>query len=245
MKNVILNLSHPLGACVEDTLRQHLLSKETGLPFVTLSRQAGIAGHTVAQMLVERLNVVDPGRRPWTYWDRELVEKVAADQHLPLHEVEALEEHKEWSWLRELLQNVSLSDKRDFHDEFVVYRRVAQTVRELAMNGRVVLVGRGSTYLTHKLPHGVHIRLVAPLAYRIESTAKSEGLSHQEAEKVVRDLDASRMAFMRRYFPSDVLNLEMLTAGLNAAELSLEQIVECILPMLNLHLHVAVPHAPA
>src|SRR5687768_9533551 len=65
-------------------------SKHQRLPFVTVSRQAGAGGRTFAKLLVERLNALDGSERPWAVWDRELVEKVAADHHIPEAVVEQL-----------------------------------------------------------------------------------------------------------------------------------------------------------
>src|SRR5687768_14561006 len=59
--------------------------------FVTVSRQAGAGGRTFAARLVDRLNEGCPGSRPWAAWDRELVEKVAAENHIPASVVEQLD----------------------------------------------------------------------------------------------------------------------------------------------------------
>jgi hypothetical protein len=59
--------------------------------FVTISRQAGAGGQTLASRLPERLNAEAPSERPWSVWDRELVEQAAHEHHLP----EALMSHVE------------------------------------------------------------------------------------------------------------------------------------------------------
>jgi hypothetical protein len=56
-------------------------------PFVTISRQAGAGGRTLAKALAERLTEIDPSDRPWAAWDGELVEKVAAEQRIPVSSV--------------------------------------------------------------------------------------------------------------------------------------------------------------
>lgn len=44
--------------------------KRTPLPFITISRQAGAGGRSLAQRLVERLNELEPDDRPWSAWER-------------------------------------------------------------------------------------------------------------------------------------------------------------------------------
>ena len=51
---------------------------------VTISRQAGSGGSAVAKELAKYLQVHVPnGACPWTVFDRNLVEKVLEDHHLP------------------------------------------------------------------------------------------------------------------------------------------------------------------
>jgi len=51
---------------------------------VTISRQSGSGGHAVASRLAEYLQARETGGRcPWTVFDRNLVEKVLEDHHLP------------------------------------------------------------------------------------------------------------------------------------------------------------------
>ena len=54
-------------------------------PFITISRQAGAGGTTVAELLARMLNEDCKARPeiPWTVFDRNLVEKVLEDHELP------------------------------------------------------------------------------------------------------------------------------------------------------------------
>src|SRR5689334_6085543 len=82
--------------------------KQSAQPFLTITRQAGAGGHSLALQLVECLKQVDPGDRPWTVWENELAERVAREYHLPAARVAALED-KRPSWLEELLAGFSIS----------------------------------------------------------------------------------------------------------------------------------------
>jgi hypothetical protein len=123
-------------------------------PFVTIAREAGAGGRSLSHALADALNQRDDTTR-WRAFDRELVEKVAADHQISETLVESLEK-KTRSWLDELLVSGPESS-------FGVYRRVAATIRALAEVGGAVIVGRGGVFVTEGLPGGIHIRLVAPL----------------------------------------------------------------------------------
>lgn len=51
---------------------------------ITISRQAGAGAWQVAEELIRRLQEQTPaGSRPWAVFDRNLVEEVLEDHHLP------------------------------------------------------------------------------------------------------------------------------------------------------------------
>ena len=100
-------------------------SQAAPLRFVTISRQTGANGWPLAERLVERLNASGQSDPPWTCWDRELVEKVAADHHISKQLIESLEDSGR-SWLGELCSAISIADGSD--DTFRAYRRVAMTI---------------------------------------------------------------------------------------------------------------------
>jgi len=194
--------------------------------FLTISRQPGAGGWTLARQLVEALNAQHPEDRLWTCWDRELVEKVAADYQLAERQVESLEE-ADHSWLKDCLESLSFSDSH-LADEATIYSRVARTIRALAESGRVVIVGRGGVFITRHMPGGIHIRLVAPFEQRVAFMAKSLNLSPKAAAAHVRQLEHNRQAFYRRYWPNEPLSPETFAITLNTALVPPESMLHMI-----------------
>ena len=210
-------------------------------PFVTISRQAGAGGTTLALALERRLNPVHPDERPWSTWDKDLVRKVALEQHVDASLVESLDaEGPRPSWFQEFLSALTPPTPEQGLDEFQVFRRTAITVRALAMMGRCIIVGRGGVYATSDLANGVHVRLVAPLEHRIERFARSRNISHDEAAAEVRRIDKYREEFHRRYWREEAMLPEIFTITLNSEKVEDEQMVDCILPLVRV-VHEAAP----
>src|SRR5690349_944799 len=113
-------------------------------PFITISRQPGSGAWTMARDFVEVMNAEAPDAPAWTCWDRELVEKVAADHKLSQRLIDSLQE-SDHSWLTDFLRSLSFAGNPD---DAAVYHRVASTVTALARAGNVVLVGRGAAMVT-------------------------------------------------------------------------------------------------
>ncbi|MGE5609410.1 MAG: AAA family ATPase [Bacillota bacterium] len=196
-------------------------------PFITISREPGAGGLTLGKALAEALTTSDPEQRPWTCWDRELVEKVAAEYHLPQNMVESLEETRH-SWLADLLESLSFSDRAPATDEATIYARVAETIRAMARAGRVIIVGRGGVFVTRHMPAGIHVRLVAPLEYRIAFMAKLRSISSEAAVAYVKEVDHNRRAFFERHWPGESLKSEAFTLTMNSAAIPMPAMIDIL-----------------
>ena len=199
--------------------------------FVTVSRQAGAGGRTFARQLVERLNVL-PHDRLWSCWDQELVEKVSEDHGIEKAIVAKLEDAPH-NWLEEMFENVSSAEAKRHPDEFMVYRRVAMTVQALAEAGNAVIVGRGSVFVAHGIAGGLHVRLVAPVAWRVENVARRDGIDRKQAAAKVAQIDRSREMFYKRHWPDRKLTPEEFTVTFNSERLTVGQMVQAVLPLLQ------------
>jgi hypothetical protein len=83
------------------------------------------------------------------------------------------------------------------------------------------------------MPGGVHIRLVAPLDYRIRNFAKTSGLSEHQARARVHELDEARRGFFRHHFPRRVLAPESFAATFNTAVIEENRLVRTVAAMLG------------
>jgi len=182
-------------------------------------RDAGARGSTVAHALADALNARG-GRVRWHAFDRELVEKVAADHELSEPLVASLEDGSR-TWLDNLIHSGPEST-------YGVYQRVGKTVRALAEIGGAIIVGRGGVFLTEGLPGGRHVRLVAPWAARVRRMAEKRNVSEAEAEEIVRLTDENRAAFYRRWWPGRRIRSELFCATLNTAAIELPVLVQML-----------------
>jgi len=200
------------------------------MPFVTISRQAGLYGQTLAGTCVDALNQQDQGGRPWHAFDRELVEKVAADHQISQSLIDAVAESNH-SWINDVLTGMKATGRSE-PTQFNVYRRVAETMIGLAEAGKAVIVGRGGANITQAMPGGVHVRIVAPLEYRISQFAKKEKITESRAAQRIGDLDENRRSFYTRFWGKDALEPERYTVTFNAARVSQDQMVRAILELI-------------
>jgi hypothetical protein len=198
---------------------------------VTVSRQPGAGAISFSHRLADRLNQC--GLDHWSAWDRELVERVSSESGIAAEIIEEIPNtHR--NWLEDMLQNFGTSGNPPDLLERRAYKRVAMAIRALATAGHAIIVGLGGVFITEGMPSAVHLRLIAPLEYRIKCTAERDHISlHQAAEKLI-EMDRRRSEFYRRYWPGKALDSDTFTLTLNSAELSLDELVECVLPLIQI-----------
>lgn len=187
-----------------------------GYRAVTLSRQAGSGGHAVAERLAEILQqeLNDPPC-PWTVFDRNLVEHVLEDHHLPAR-------------LARFMPEDRISEMADTMDELFglhppswnLVRKVSETILKLAERGNVILIGRAANVITAKMDHVFHVRLVGTIEHRINRLQKTRNLSFRVAREELRREDRGRERYVRKYFDKEtadpllyhlVINTDLMT----------------------------------
>lgn len=167
---------------------------------ITISRQTGSGGHAVASKLRELLQATaSPEECPWRVFDRELVEKVLEEHHLPGRLARFMPEDR----------TTEISDTIDelfgLHPpSWTLVRETAETVLRLADIGNVIVIGRGANLITRRLDYVFHVRLVGSLEKRVEFLAARSGMSRQAALELVRREDLGRQRYLKKYFDRDI-----------------------------------------
>jgi cytidylate kinase len=167
---------------------------------VTISRQAGCGALAIAEELARILDV-RAGKKlyPWAVFDRNLVEKVLQDHHLPGRLAAFMPEDRV-----SIIQD-TLEDLFGLHppSELLV-QKTTETILHLAELGGVILIGRGANIITNQLNGVFNVRLVGSFERRIESIQKSRQLGKKAALAFIRKEDLGRRRYVKKYFKKDI-----------------------------------------
>jgi Cytidylate kinase-like family len=170
---------------------------ETPRPGVTISRESGAGALAVARLAANELDLDCPGnpRRAWAVFDPNLITQILDDHSLSKKIEEFMPEDARFP-LSEAFEYLL-----GLHPPGWTLREHAKdTIRKLATNGNVILVGRAGAIITADLPNVLHVRLVAPFEFRVRNYAKSQGISDIQAAKAVRANDGASQRYVRSYF---------------------------------------------
>ncbi len=169
-------------------------------PFVTISRETGAYGLTIAQTLCEYLQTHDRRQKcPWMVFDKELIKKVVAEDELPETVLPYLSEST-ISDIEDMMEEaVGLHPSRHF-----LVNETNRIILHLAQLGYAILVGRGAGIVTAKVPGGVHVRLISSLENRINHMKDYLKISKKEARDFVLKKDRNRSNYVKKYFGKDI-----------------------------------------
>ena len=191
---------------------------------VTISREAGSGGNSVAERLVANLQRTNrKDARPWTMFDRNLVERVLQDHHLPAR-------------LAKFFPEDRLTELQDIMDEVFGLRpgswklveQASETILQLADLGGAVIVGRGANIVTRKLPGVLHVRLVGSVEVRARRLAENRGMTRKSALDYIHREDLGRKRYVRKYFGEDIDSPQLYHITFNTDLVSVEETTDTL-----------------
>lgn len=106
---------------------------------------------------------------------------------------------------------------------------IRKVVLDMASNGNVVFVGRGSFVILQDVPNALRIGIVASEEYRIKTIMERERRTEEEALKTIRARDEARAYYFKRFFEIDNPDdPELYHFVINTSEVSEEYAVNLI-----------------
>lgn len=146
---------------------------------ITVSREAGSLGTTVAQKAAEILG--------YHCVEKKVVEKVL--QQYGFVQFDELYRSTPGFWAR--LDDTNL----------LLISMLNQCVKALAQRGNMVLLGRGGFAILGGYDDVLSVRVQAPLAVRVQRMMEREGATDRQAvEELVRANDKARTAFLQAFY---------------------------------------------
>lgn len=170
---------------------------------ITISRQFGSGGSEVARLVAEALH--------WQVVDNEIVDRVAHRAGLTPDAV-AEQDERAPGFVERLARALAASSQEFAVPELGVAVRPAEpslvrltelVVKEIAAEGRAVLVGRAAPAVLGREAGALHIRLVASREYRIAAVMDRERLDRRGAERLMDTTDTERRRYHREHYGRD------------------------------------------
>jgi cytidylate kinase len=201
-----------------------------GDPFVTVSREAGAGGLSLAEAVHDRTHglAYENRFRGWLIYDQAICQSIAQDPNLRVTMKELQTEQYDGpvaDFFNELL------GKQSSH--YTVAVRTFSLIKTLMTFGKVIIVGRAGRFVARDLPGGIHIRLVAPLDIRIQRMCKRFCLDPDEALITIKKQDKDRKRLIRDFFSADITDPANYDAVWHTGAHTIDELADRVIEMIN------------
>lgn len=194
---------------------------------ITISRQFGAGGITLGKMIAEELE--------YTFADEDIVKRIAKEANVSPHWVETVEKEAGGKLSRIITKMVSkplveriLKDERGYIDEEIYLDYLVLIIAQIADEGDVVILGRGSQYILNDHPDACHILLINDFENRAKFMMENYDLSQAKAAQVISREDKRRMSLYRKLGKTDYDSSGLYHLVLNMGRVSLEQALKLV-----------------
>lgn len=201
-------------------------------PVITISRECGCHGKRIAERLAALLNMKASKlgvEKQWRWISKEILERSAKELKLTPSLLKDLSDKKQTSFFENLA--LFFSDAY-YPGDAKIKNTIAKFIHEEAAEGCVIIVGRAGEAITKDIKQSFHVKLEAPLDWRVESVMENKGISASEARKTCIEQDKSREQF-RDYFEKDRPDVDFFDLRINTKSMNDDEIVDLLLSVID------------
>lgn len=199
---------------------------QTG-PVITISRLTGCDGREVAAELVAQMNLRYDTNR-WKWVDKDIIYHAAYELKTDTNRVETYYQGLGMPDISQMIMAFSGSYVTDSS----VKKAIREVVMSIARDGYAVIIGRGGVSITRDMVNALHVRLVAPVYWRVQNVMRKKGMIIEKAEEYTLQTDEKRHRLIVDFLDKKPLCIDYLfDVTLNRSSFTLEQISSLIMTM--------------
>lgn len=154
---------------------------------ITISRQFGSLGRTIAQNMSLELGV--------DFYDRDIVEATAKRMGLPTSEI-SQEEERAGGFFAERKYPLGMGLTSMQQEIFQIQSNI---IRDLAAKESCIIVGRCADSILRDMDRVLNVYIYAPVERRIKNCTSILGMDEREARRILRDVDRAREIYRLKY----------------------------------------------
>ena len=200
---------------------------------ITINRELGSGGRTVGRLLAEKLGV--------PFYDKAVIKALQEKYHLTVGEIERLKgrKHSWWADVERILKidsgvgmNYYLPQKGDAPDLLTteeMFKTETLILQDLAAGESCVVAGRSGFHVFRLHPNHLSVLIQASMEHRMERVARKQGITPEEARKIIDQVDKMRENYVKKYTGTsryDTRNYQLVIAADGKTE---EQMADLIM----------------
>ena len=194
---------------------------------ITISRQVGAGGLSVAQSLADKLE--------YALIDEEIINMVAKDAKVTANWVKSIEENAGGLLNRMIDKLISrnyidnlVGTQKGYIDEKVYIETLNKIITRIAEEDNCVIVGRGGQYILKDFKNAYHVLLVADKQDRINFMVKHHNFSPDKAKDLVEQHGIRRARLYQKMGAVGYDKPELYHLIINTSKMNLERAADII-----------------
>jgi cytidylate kinase len=195
------------------------------LPFITISREYGCQANPLANMLKKEL---DKSGKTWQIMNKEIIQNAARQLNLDSDVISRIAGSPERTQMDEILHALS---SKYYKSDRKIRQTIASVVLNTAHSGYAIIVGRGGAAITRGLNPAIHIHMIAPIEWRLNSLMIRHGLKREETYKTLTETDHKRYKLIRDSLKGIESVEHLFDLSINCSLVSHEEMVEMIMKL--------------
>ncbi len=198
---------------------------------ITIGRQFGSGGRSIAEKLAKKLDI--------KFYDKELISIAAKESGISPEVFEGVDEKATNSLLYSLSMGMysfgsGFPAMGDLPVNDKLYLLQHKIIKEIAEKENCVIVGRCADYVLRDNPKRVSIFIYADMAYRKEQSIKKHGIDPAHAEHIINKTDKNRANYYSFYSGQKWGQTENFDLCIDSSKLDEDKIVELIAEYINM-----------
>lgn len=189
MGNLLLNYLKQRDAAREASIN----ASNLGGPLITISREVGCDAVGLAEKIAARFNSKQP-KIKWKVISKEIYQETAEELQMDPKEVFKVLHKSEKFAFDKVLK--AFSDKH-YVSEAKIEKTIKDVILHNAIDGHCIMVGRAVHIIAGDIKKALHLRLVAPLEYRINSIMENNNLNKENGIEYINRVDQERKAYRK------------------------------------------------
>lgn len=208
------------------------LAAENKGSVVTISRDTGCDGVPIVQETIKLLNSNLKGaskKSPWQFVSKEIFEKSAKELNVKPDIFDNLEDAKDKGLIEDLLESFS---KEKYPSDYKIKKTFKEVIQSIEKGRGVIILGRAGVAIVKHNRRNLHIKLTAPLDWRVQKIAKEYSISESKALKHIKESDAQRQK-LKKYYMGRKVHYTDYDMVLNVSSLTKKEICSALVSMIE------------
>ena len=192
---------------------------------ITIGRQHGSNGHLIAAGLARELG--------YRCLDKEIVDRAAEDSSFNKAILASYDEKRISPYISDSPHYMGMGE--GFRLSTQIAAAQFDAIRSLAEEDDCVFVGRCADYVLRHRQDLLRVFIMAPAEFRVKTMMQRQGLSEEQARRLIKQVDKDRSSYYRYYTDQvwgDIENYDLCInsaiTGIEGAVMAIAGVIRCM-----------------